>query len=56
MFADEKGEYFRETLKGGRHGLGKNTAFNGDIYKGDYEENKMKGKGKLAYKNGNVYE
>lgn len=41
---------------GKRHGWGKGTYANGDIYEGDYENDNFHGKGKFTFTNGNIYE
>ena len=39
-----------------RSGKGKMTYANGDVYEGDFMNNKFHGKGKFTYENGVVYE
>lgn len=39
-----------------KHGKGKLTLANGDVYEGNYENSKKSGIGKYTYANGDVYE
>ena len=39
-----------------KHGFGKYTYSNGDIYLGLWSNDKQRGKGKIIYKNGNIFE
>ena len=39
-----------------KHGFGKYTYSNGDIYLGLWSNDKQKGRGKIIYKNGNLFE
>ena len=38
-----------------RHGEGKMTSANGDVYDGDWREDKPHGMGKCTYNDGNIY-
>ena len=48
-----EGEYNEE---GKRHGKGKYTYANGNVYEGDFQDGKRHGKGKFTYASGSVYE
>ena len=47
----------RDSYKDGkRHGKGKLTIANGNVYEGDWKHDRRNGKGKETYASGNVYE
>ena len=48
-----EGDYNEE---GKKHGKGKMTYVNGDIYEGDFKDNKMNGVGTFTFASGGVYE
>ena len=39
-----------------KHGYGKHSMTNGEVYLGNFEDNLIKGKGLLFYENGDIYE
>ena len=43
------------SAEGLRHGQGKNTFANGDIYEGQYVNGKRHGQGKFTFKTGGIY-
>jgi len=49
-------EYIGDIKEGKRHGKGKQTWANGDIYKGDWEYNSRSGHGIFIFFNGDIYE
>ena len=54
--------FFQRSMEGNcavlpiRHGYGKDVSLKGDVYVGDWNQNKKHGYGKMTYRNGSVYE